>query len=275
MSDGIDRVWLDEQFSLDRIEDIEQVFARRAEAARFGRANFDYVSAVPYGPHAAHRLNIFPARNTSGPSPVQLFIHGGFWRSLDADLFSFLASGFVPFGATLVVIDYPLMPRARMVDVVGAAGLAVEWVAGNIARYGGDPDRIFISGNSAGGHLVAELLDRAGTGIRGGAALSGIFDLEPVSRSFQNDSLMLTPEEIADFSPAARALDITAPLIVAAGGMETEIFRQQTTDFAHQCGVEPLIVPGLDHITIVLDGLADPAADLNRAVRRQMGLLAD
>ncbi|MET3926031.1 alpha/beta hydrolase [Devosia sp. 2618] len=275
MSMSTDRVWLDEQFSLDRITDIEQVFARRAEAARQGREGFDYVSGIPYGPHAGHRLNIFPAQNTDSPGPVQIFIHGGFWRSLDADLFSFLAPGFVPFGGTLVVIDYPLMPTARMADVVGAAKLAVQWVESNIARYGGDPDRIFISGNSAGGHLVAELLDGAGTTIKGGAALSGIFDLEPVSRSFQNDSLSLTTDEVARFSPANRTLAITAPLIVTVGGDETEVFQQQTTDFARQCGVEPMIVAGQDHITIVLDGLADPAADLNKAVRRQMGLLAD
>lgn len=275
MSATTDKAWLDEQFSLDRIDNIDLVFARRAEAARHGRESSDVADAVPYGPDPAHRLNIFPARNTDGPSPVQIFIHGGFWRSLDADLFSFLAPGFVPFGATLVVIDYPLMPTARMADVVSAAKLAVQWVQGNIARYGGDPGRIYISGNSAGGHLVAELLDGAGASIKGGAALSGIFDLEPVSRSFQNDSLTLTSKEIATFSPALRELDITAPLIVAVGGDETEIFQQQTTDFARQCGGEPLIAPGLDHITIVLDGLADPAADLNKAVRRQMGLLAD
>jgi len=272
---SLDRAWLDEQFSLDRIEEIDRVFARRAEAARLAYESFDVVNAVPYGPGPAHRLNIFPAQNTDGPSPVQLFIHGGFWRSLDADLFSFLAPGFVPFGATLVVIDYPLMPHARMTEVVSAAKLAVEWVEENIVRYRGDPQRLFISGNSAGGHLVAELLDGAGSGIKGGASLSGIFDLEPVSRSFQNDSLSLTPEEICSFSPASRQLNIVSPLIAAVGGDETEIFQQQTTDFAHQCGVEPMIAPGLDHITIVLDGLADPAADLNKAVRRQMGLVAD
>lgn len=271
----MDKIWLDEQFSLDRIKDLDQLFARRAAAAQNAGDQFECARGVSYGPHPDHRLNIFPAINADGLAPVQLFIHGGFWRSLDAELFNFLAPGFVPFGATLVVIDYPLMPVARMADVVDAARRAVSWVEANIARYGGDADRIFISGNSAGGHLVAELLDGAGATIKGGAALSGIFDLEPVGRSFQNDSLSLTATEIAQFSPAKRQLSISAPLVVAVGGEETETFVQQSADFAHQCGVEPMIVAGQDHVTIVLDGLANPAADLNKAVRRQMGLLAD
>ncbi len=269
------RAWLDEQFSLDRISNLEQVFARRADAAQQGREGFEHQRGISYGPHVDHRLNIFPARHGAGPSPVQIFIHGGFWRSLDADLFSFLAPGFVPYGATLVVIDYPLMPVVRMADVVEAAKLAVGWVAENIAQYGGDPERLFVSGNSAGGHLVAELLDGDGGTIKGGVALSGIFDLEPVSRSFQNDSLSLTADEIAGFSPAVRDVSIDAPLIVAVGGDETDIFIEQSRDFARLCGVEPMIVAGQDHITIVLDGLANPAAELNKAVRRQMELRVD
>jgi arylformamidase len=271
----LDKAVLDEQFSLDRIANLEGVFARRTQTSQAAREKFEMLGAIAYGPHPDHRLNIFPARGAIGPAPVQVYIHGGFWRSLDADLFSFLAPGFVPFGAMLVVIDYPLMPVARMSDVVDACQAALAWVHANAALYGGDPGRIFISGNSAGGHLVAELMDGATDIIKGGASLSGIFDLEPVSRSFQNDALGLTDAEIESFSPANRTIALSAPLIVAVGGDETEIFQNQSADFARQCGAEPMIVQGTDHITIVLDALADPAADLNKAVRRQMGLQID
>ena len=96
-----------------------------------------------------------------------------------------------------------------------------------------DPDRIFISGNSAGGHLVAELLDRAWVEqaglphdvIKGGAAISGLYDLEPVRTSFQNDVLQLTVGEVETFSPLRRKLcSIKAPVIAAVGGDETEEF---------------------------------------------------
>ena len=88
------------------------------------------------------------------------------------------------------MIDYPLMPAVRMAHVVDACVRAVDWVARNAASFGGDPDRVFVSGNSAGGQLVAEVMDRdAGRTVRGGTAISGLYDLEPVTRSFQNDDL--------------------------------------------------------------------------------------
>jgi len=264
---------LDEQFSLDRIQDVDALMARRAEAARDARSQFKMLPAIAYGPHEDHRLNIFAAQAGDGKAPVQVFIHGGFWRSLDADLFSFLAKGFVPFGATLVVLDYPLMPGVRMRDVVDACQMGMNWISANIGNYDGDADQIFVSGNSAGGQLVVELMDGAGDRIKGGTALSGVFDLEPVSRSFQNDSLQLTPDEISRYSPLRRSLDIGAPLLVAVGGRETETFIDQSVRLAEQVGTEALIVPETDHITIVLDALADPDAALNQQVRRQMGLL--
>ena len=276
---------MDHQFSLDDVRDLETIFARRATAAQAALAAFDVERGIAYGMAPGERLNIFPPRNRVGAAPVQIFIHGGFWRSLDADLFSFLAPGFVPFGAVLVVIDYPLMPTVRMAELVEACRKAVRWTHANCARYGGDPDRIFISGNSAGGHLVAELMDRAwlrGTGlpedlIKGGTAISGIFDLEPVTRSFQNDEIRLTAEEVRAFSPLRRQLDLAAPLIVTVGGDETEEFLRQSADFAQhaeRCGAPVLNipVPQTNHITVVLDALADPAQELNRAVRAQMGL---
>jgi len=276
---------MDREFSLDDVSDLDAIFARRAAAAKEALSAFDVERGIAYGEAPGHRLNIFPARDKGRAAPVQIFIHGGFWRSLDADLFSFLAPGFVPFGSMLVVIDYPLMPAARMAEVVEACRMAVRWTYDNCTRYGGDPDRIFISGNSAGGHLVAELMDRAWLGdaglpqdvIKGGAAISGIFDLEPITRSFQNDEIALTEAEVRNFSPLCRQLDLAAPMIVAVGGDETQEFLRQSTAFAQhaeRCGaiVLHMPVPHMNHITVVLDALAAPDQPLNRVVRAQMAL---
>ena len=268
-----ERTGMDRQMSLDDVSDLDALFERRGKAAQEGLDGFEVRRAVPYGDGPGETLNIFPAGKDA---PVMVFIHGGFWRSLDADLFSFLAPGFVPFGVCLVVIDYPLIPSVRLADIVASCQRAVSWVCDNIADHGGDPDRVHISGNSAGGHLVAELASRPGAErIRGGTAISGLYDLAPVVQSFQNDDLQLTADEVANYSPLLRPLDIRMPMIVTVGGDETQEFLRQTDDFADRIGVVSYHAPGTNHITVLLDALASPEDRLNRLVRAQMGLPAD
>lgn len=261
----------DAQFRLDMIVDLPAVLSRREAAAKAALAAFPARRWLAYGPHAVHRLNLFVPDGAAN-APVLMFIHGGFWKSLDADLFSFLAPAFVPQGVILAVIDYPLMPDSRMDQVVDACRLAVRWLHAHVADHGGDPNRLHISGNSAGGHLVAELAVDAGLQglIAGGTAISGIFDLAPVADSFQNDDLRLTPQEVAAFSPLARPEAPALPMIVAVGGRETAEFHRQSAAYAAKAGTSSMVVAETDHLTILLDAVANPASDLNRAMHDQM-----
>lgn len=273
---------LDAEFSLGSVLDLDAVLARRVAAAQHAYAQFALQRSIPYGPDAAHTFHLFlPA--AAGPVPALIFIHGGFWVAMQAEQFSFLARGFVPFGIALAVIDYPLIPAVRMADIVHAWQLAVGYIHRHGAAHGLDPSRIHVCGNSAGGHLLAELMDGKRTGeaglphdaIQGGTAVSGLFDLTPVAASFRNESLQLTPEEVARFSPQLRQPDITADLIVAVGGDETGEFLRQSADFvelARSVGapVQHMVVPATNHISVVLDALSDPGAALNQAVRSQI-----
>lgn len=276
---------MDSQFSLDTITNLDALFDERARRSQQTLGLSEVHRGLVYGEGPGRTLNIFPARSGDALAPVHVYIHGGFWRSLDANIFSFLAPGFTPFGATLVVIDYPLMPGVRMAELVAACQDALAWVHANCGQYGGDSDRIFISGHSAGGQLVAELMDGAWLDaralprdlIKGGAAISGIFDLEPITRSFQNDDLQFSDDEVSRFSPLRRPLSLNAPLIVAVGADETDEFRRQSADFAAHaaaCGAvaSHMEVAGTNHITVILHALADPNAPLNQAARAQMGL---
>jgi arylformamidase len=276
---------LDAAFTLDTVRDLDALLTRRAAAAATAYTQFPVIRAIPYGPGEGETFHLFVPRSASGLAPVEIFIHGGFWMSMEAEQFSFLARGFVPFGAALVVIDYPLIPTLRMAGIVDACRRAVTYVHRHGSEHGLDSARMFIAGNSAGGHLVAELMDRRWTReaglpddvIKGGTSVSGLFDLRPVAASFRNESLQFTPEEVARFSPLLRRPEIRSPTIVAVGGDETGEFLRQSEDFAQLvrsmgAPVEHIVVAGTNHITVVLDALADPDAPLNRAVRRQIGV---
>ncbi len=282
------RAALDAQFTLDGVADLEGLLSRRRRAAADARITLACRLGLAYGYGPGTTLDVFPAAGGPAPSPVHVFIHGGFWRSLDAATFSFVAEGFVPFGAATVVLDYPLIPQVSLATIVARCRDAIGWIARHAWEFGGDPGRLFVSGNSAGGHLVALLMDRAwpsGHGlpadvIKGGCAISGVFDLQPVALSAQNESLMLTPDEVATLSPIRRLPQTAGPLILAVGAAETREFLDQTADYAAAwaasgLATEVFVMPGANHITVVLDGLANPEAELNRMVRRQMGLQPD
>jgi arylformamidase len=267
-------------FTLDSIKDLDAVMRRRALAAEQVSARYACERAIPYGPDPDHTLDLYRPPGLQGPVPVLMFIHGGFWRSLRAAQFSFLAPAFVDHGVALAVIDYPLIPRVRMQEVVQACRLALGHLHRQADALGLDRARIAVAGNSAGGHLVAELMDTAWMAdmdlppdsLCGGVAISGLFDLAPVALSFQNDSLHLTAEEIERFSPLQRALSLNAPLLVAVGGAETSEFLRQSEAFAQHARaqgarVSHMEVAQANHITVVLDELAQAEQPLSLATR--------
>lgn len=274
---GYDQAELDAQFTLDMIQDLEGVFARRGAAAERARARLPHRPGLAYGSHGDERLDFYPAEG-SGPWPLLVFIHGGFWRSLAARDFAFVAEGFVGQGIAVAVLDYPLIPAVRLGEIVQSCRRAVAWLHRQAKALGCDPRAIFVSGNSAGGHLVAELMDRSWPAtqglpndvVAGGCAISGLFELEPVRLSAQNESLRLTAEEAARWSPARRIAP-GAPLLVAVGSAEAEEFLVQSRDFARGwsgAGNDAaLVVPdGADHITVVLDEFAVRGRALNGAM---------
>ncbi len=267
-------------FTLDSIKDLDAVMRRRALAAERASALYACERAIPYGPDEDHTFDLYRPPGVAGPVPVLMFIHGGFWRSLRAAQFSFLAPAFVDHGVALAVIDYPLIPRVRMQEVVQACRLALVHLHRQADVLGLDRERIAVAGHSAGGHLVAELMDTAWMaglgfpqdGLCGGVAISGLFDLAPVAQSFQNDSLQLTADEIERFSPLKRALSLRAPLRVAVGGAETSEFLRQSAEFAlharaHGAEVSHMEVAQANHITVVLDELAQAERPLSQLTR--------
>ncbi|WP_017258572.1 alpha/beta hydrolase [Pedobacter arcticus] len=103
----------------------------------------------------ANLLDIYHQRNIKTQQDVIIFIHGGSWNSGKKDTYWFLGRAFARKGKVAVIINYPLSPDAKYQEMAFDCARAVTWVKQNIAKYGGNPDRIFVMGHSAGGHLAA------------------------------------------------------------------------------------------------------------------------
>jgi arylformamidase len=251
---------------------------------------------VPYGTHPGETLDIFlppagapaPAAAPAG-APVHVFIHGGYWHRLDKADFSYVARVVVPAGAALVAINYALMPAVSMGELVRQCRAAVAWVHENAPSFGGDRSRLFLSGHSAGGHLVAMVMAtdwprfREASGrplperlVAGATAISGIYDLEPIRLCYLNDVLHLTAEDVRAQSPVRLRPAERGPLLVTLGEREGPEYHRQSEDLVtawrgHGTSCELLDLPGHDHFSIMAD-LGDPKSALSRAVLGQMGL---
>jgi arylformamidase len=170
-----------------------------------------------------------------------------------------------------------------MDELVRQCRASIAWVHANAGSFGGDRERIFVSGHSAGGHLVAMLLaaDWPAFGlppdpIKGGCAISGLHDLDPIRLCYLNDTLKLTPEEARRNSPIYLAPRTRHPLLIPVGRDEGPEYRRQTETLAavwQKQGVpcEVLDMAGINHFSIIAQ-LEDPASELSRAIQRQMGL---
>ena len=101
-------------------------------------------------------LNIFSPRKSSLTSnPVLIFVHGGNWNTGNKNLYGFIGRNFAKKGIITVIVGYTLSPKANYDDMAKQIAKAVQWTKENIANYNGNPDQIFLTGHSAGGHLVA------------------------------------------------------------------------------------------------------------------------
>ena len=280
---GYDQAALNAQFTLDTVRDREAIFARRLEASRQARADFLHRTGIAYGPGPADKLDLFPAAKPG--APILMYIHGGFWRSLDAATFSFMAQGFVPAGATVAVIDYPLIPSVTLPQIAASCRRAVAWLTKNAASFGASPDRLFVAGNSAGGHLATVLADRAWPAehglpadvVKGACAISGIFELAPIRLCHEQEVLRLTPEHVAEMSPARHIPRAAAPTVFAVGGDETAEFLDQNREIVvawKNAGLDAVeqVVPERNHVTVVIDAFGQEGHGFNAAMRRMMGL---
>ncbi|MFQ5783352.1 MAG: alpha/beta hydrolase [Alphaproteobacteria bacterium] len=263
------------------VADAERHLAAYAARSRAARERLAGRYDIAYGPSPLQTLDVFTA---PGPHPpIHVFLHGGYWRSLDKSDFSFVAEPLVGAGATTVLLNYDLCPAVTLDAIVCQINDGIAWVHRHAAELGGDGERLFVSGHSAGAHLALMALahDWAAEGlpadtVKGVVGVSGVYDLAPLLRISVNADVRLDAEMARRNSPTLAPPRTDARLLLAVGGDEPPLWIKQTTDMRDrlvEAGVacELVTVADRNHFTILYDQ-ADAESELCRALRAQMSL---
>jgi arylformamidase len=254
----------------------EQVFERWERDSERARASLDCYLDVPYGASEAETLDIFRAKGRS--RGLLMFIHGGYWRSLDKTRFSFVAPALVEAGVTVAVANYALCPAVGVPDIVMQMVQASAWLYRNGANFGAPAGRLGVCGHSAGGHLAAMMLacewPRYSPGlppkvVSGAVSISGLYDLTEIAKVPSiNGDVRLTEKVAVGVSPAFLPPATDAPFTTAVGADENEGFHIQNRLIAKKwAGVHraDISCAGKNHFT-VLDDLGDPNSRLFKSV---------
>lgn len=276
-----DQEGLDKQVNLRaRWPKHPEYFRAWATASQMVRERLPRRLDVAYGPTAGQKLDFFPAAG-AGPAPLLVFIHGGYWQALDKSDFSYLAPPFVEDGIAFVSVNYDLAPGISLTTMVQQIERAVAWVALHAAELGCDARHLVLAGHSAGGHLaliamIREAIAAADGGprplIAAGCSVSGVYDLVPIRRSYQQQVLRFTERETQALSPLRHQPASLAPLVVAVGDQETEEFLLQQAALVAQwqalgLPIEAQSLAGDNHFEAV-DALGRRDHALHDRVRR-------
>jgi arylformamidase len=249
-----------------RVPEHPAIFARWArEAGNFRASHAHAELRLPYGRSEREHIDLYwPSAKRD--APIVLFIHGGYWRSLEPAMFSHVAAGANARGLAVALAGYDLCPDVtieRIIEEVRDAAVLL-W-----RRHG---RKLIACGHSAGGHLAATLLatdwkqrapDLPAGIVPAAFSISGLFDLAPLVNVSMNADLLLDAAAARRDSPlfweipaGARALDAWV------GGKESSEFLRQSRTIADAWGKKGVAaryveVAGADHFTVV-DPLSDP-----------------
>jgi arylformamidase len=285
-------VWLDlDQAELDAAYDQIKYAPNQPQLTRRYATNSEAVRArigaprrFAYGPGTNEGVDVYTTRRPD--APINVFIHGGAWRNGLARDYAFAAELFVNAGAHMVVPDFAWVQdvEGSLLPIADQVRRCVAWVYRNAKSFGGDPNRIHVSGHSSGAHMGGVVLttdwrrqfDLPPDIVKGGLLCSGIFDLKPARLSARSNYVKFTDEMEQALSPQRHLDQLNAPLVLAHGTLETPEFQRQTRDFAAAVKaagkpVRMLVGEGYNHFEII-ETLASPYALLGRAALEQMKL---
>ena len=225
-------------------------------------------SAVQYEPGPRGQLDVWaqPAAAGAPGKPVVVFFYGGGWAHGSRLDYGFVARAYAARGFVVVLPDYRLVPEVRFPAFLQDAAAAVRWTHDNIARYGGDPNRIAVAGHSAGGYLAVMLaldgryLRAAGADpsvIKAAIGLAGPYDFYPFVKRRSIDAMGRAPDPLAT-QPITFASATAPPLLLVTGSADTEVRPRNAINLTAReralgsRSTRLLQYPGLDHNDLIM-----------------------
>lgn len=257
-----------------RVPEHPEIFARwEAETKAYRQAASAAQLGISYGPSQRQTIDMFPGKGAGNDAPLAMFIHGGWWRSLEPAMFSQLAKGPNNHGIDVAVVGYDLCPTVPIATIIEQMRAAVLFL------WRKHKKRVLVYGHSAGGHLTAcmvatdwKTLDPSAPAdlVPAGYSISGVFDLAPLTKVSQNADLRLTDKSAHDVSPLYWQVPTGRILDAVVGGIESSEFLRQSKTIAQawrqgmaQTRYEE--IAGANHFTM-LDPLTDPASAMTKRV---------
>ena len=260
-----------------RVPEHPEIFARwQREAAAYRASAHNVKLGISYGPSLRRTIDTFPAKDDDH-APLAMFIHGGWWRSLEPSMFSQLAAGPNARGITVAVVGYDLCPHVSIADIIEQIRTACLFL------WRKRRQRIVIYGHSAGGHLAACMVAQDWKALASDApadlvpaayAISGVFDLLPLVHVSQNQDLRLDEAEARRISPLHWNVPAGRSLDAVVGALESSEFLRQSKSIVEawrraQALTRYEEIAGANHFTVI-----DPLSDPNSAMTARVAAMA-
>ena len=262
----------------------EQLIRRRESDSAAVRARLGEPERFAYGTAEIEQLDLY--RAAGDRRPIFVFIHGGAWRAGRAAGYAGPAEMLTAVGAHYVVPDFSWVQDAAgdLTVLADQVRRAIAWVYRNAARFGGDPSRLYLGGQSSGGHLAAVAMttdwrrqfELPADIIKGGLLVSGMYELAPVRLSKRSAYVAFDDACVEALSPIRHLDRLHAPVVVAYGTCETPEFQRQNREFAAAVAaagkpVRLLVGEHYNHFELP-ETLGNPYGLLGRAALELMGL---
>jgi len=254
-----------------RVPEHPEIFARwardaedyRARAMQERRAEL----GLMYGESPRQFIDLFMTK-PEGKAPLALFIHGGYWRSLEPSLFSHMARGLNAGGVSVAVAGYDLCPHVSIADIIEQIRQACLFLWLRTSQ------QLMVFGHSAGGHLAGAMVatdwptlyPKCGNLVPAAYSISGLFDLAPLAETVMNQDLRLDADSAQEASPLYWPAPKGRVFDAVVGGLESSEFLRQSKIIADRWGASGAqtryqAIEGKNHFTVI-DELPDPASPM-------------